>query len=181
MNDSRLASRYAKALFLLAKEQNLVEKVKLDLSKLTGLLADSPEFRWLLESPVIMGSQKASMAVGSLSGFVEPLTLEFVKLLISHRRENNLPSTCRMFMELYKADQGILEARVESAVPVDAKFLEGLTSQLEKSSHKKIELKTETNEALIGGFILTLEDQQLDASVLSKLKRIRQELRESKK
>ena len=86
-----------------------------------------------------------------------------------------------MFTELFKADQGILDARVESAIPVDLTFLDGLKKRLEESSHRKIDMKTETNEALIGGFILTLEDQQLDASVQSKLKRIRQELRESKK
>ncbi len=181
MNDSRLASRYARALFQLVKEQNLVEPVTRDLAKLTGLLQSSAEFKWLLESPVIMGSQKAVMARKALTGAIEPVTLEFLLLLIRHRREGNLASTCRMFMELYKADQGILDARVESAIQVDVAFLEGLKKQLEKSSHKRIEMITETNEALIGGFILTLEDQQLDASVQSKLNRIRQELRESKK
>jgi len=181
MNDSRLASRYAKALFQIAKERNQVETVKQDLSKLTGLLTDCPEFKWLLDSPVIMSSDKARMAEKALSGAVEPVTLEFLKLLIRHRRENNLFSTCRMFMELYKTDQGILEARIESAVSLDVKFLDGLKMRLEESSHQKIDLKTETNEDLIGGFVLTLEDQQLDASVQSKLKRIRQELRELKK
>jgi F-type H+-transporting ATPase subunit delta len=181
MNDSRLASRYARALFLLAKERNLVEKVKDDLLKLTGLLADSAEFKWLLESPVIMGSEKARMVSGALSGVVEPITLDFLQLLIHHRREGNFSSTCRMFMELFKADQGIMDARVESAIALDSKFLEGMKARLEESTHRKIEMQTETNEALIGGFILTLEDMQLDASVHLKLKRIRQELRESKK
>jgi F-type H+-transporting ATPase subunit delta len=181
MNDSRLASRYARALFLLAKERNQVEAVKQDLSKLNGLLGESAEFKWLLESPVIVSSEKARMVKDALSGSIEPISLDFLQLLIYHRRENNLSSTCRMFMELFKADQGIMDARVESAVPVDVKFLEGLTRSLEESSHRRIDMKTETNEALIGGFILTLEDQQLDASVQSKLKRIRQELRESKK
>lgn len=181
MNDSRLAARYARALFQLAKEHDQVETVKQDLSKITGLLVDSTEFRWLLESPVIKSSEKARIVKHSLAGAIEPLTLDFLLLLISHRREINLSSTCRMFMELYKADQGILEASVESAVAVDSEFLETLTRRLEASSHRKIEMKTVTNENLIGGFILTLEDQQLDASVQSKLKRIRQELRESKK
>jgi F-type H+-transporting ATPase subunit delta len=181
MNDSRLASRYARALFSLARERNQIEQVRDDLSSLTGLLAGSQEFRWLLESPVIKGSEKARMAEKALSGLVEPVTLEFVKLLIHHRRESNLASSCRMFNELFRKDQGIIDARVVSAVTVDKEFLEGLTRRLEESSHRKIELKTETNADLIGGFILTLEDQQLDASVQSKLKRIRQELRESKK
>ena len=181
MNDSRLASRYAKALFLLVKERNQVETVKKDLTKLSGLLADSPEFRWILESPVILSSEKTRMLAVALSGVIEPVTLTFLQFLIHHRREGHLSSICRMFTELFKADQGILDARVESAIPVDLKFLDGLKKRLEESSHRKIDMKTETNEALIGGFILTLEDQQLDASVQSKLKRIRQELRESKK
>lgn len=181
MNDSRLASRYAKALFLLAKERDQVEVVNRDLSTLNGLLSDSAEFKWLLESPVIMASEKARMADGILSGVVEPLTLEFLKLLIHHRREGNFASTCRMFAQLYKVDQGVMEAHLVSAIKVDPQLMDGLKQRLEASSHLKIEMKTDEDEALIGGFILTLEDQQLDASVQSKLKRIRQELRESKK
>jgi len=165
----------------MAREHNLIDRVRLDLDKLTGLLADSPEFKWLIQSPVINSTEKARMIKTTLDGMIEPITLDFLQLLIHHRREANLPATCRMFMQLYKADQDILDANVVSAYPVGADFLDGLKKRLETSSHKKIEMKTETNEALIGGFILTLEDQQLDASVLSKLNRIRQELRESKK
>jgi F-type H+-transporting ATPase subunit delta len=181
MNDSRLASRYARALFLLVKEQDQVEIVKQDLAKLTGLVAESPEFKWILESPVIMSSEKGLMVKSSLSGVIQPVTLRFLELLIHHRREGHLLSICRMFKELYKTDQGIMEAVVESAVPLDVSFLDDLKKRLEVSSHQKIELRTEINDALIGGFVLTLEDQQLDASVQSKLKKIRQELRESKK
>lgn len=181
MNGSRLASRYARALFQLAKEKNQIEMVRQDLSTLTGLLQESAEFKWLLESPVITGSEKTRIAKKVLTGIVEPITLDFLQLLIHHRRESNLASTCRMFIELYKTDQGILDAKVESAVAMDKALLDGLKKRLEESSHQKIEMTTETNEALIGGFILTLEDQQLDASVQSKLKRIEQELRESKK
>lgn len=181
MDNSRLASRYAKALFQLAKERNKMEIVKQDLSKLTGLLHESAEFRWLLESPVITSSVKVGLVAKALTGAIDTLTLDFMQLLVEHRRESNLASTCRMFMELYKKDQGIMEAKVESAIPVEVAFLDGLKKSLEKSSNKIIEMTTVTNESLIGGFILTLEDQQLDASVQSKLKRIRQELRESKK
>jgi F-type H+-transporting ATPase subunit delta len=121
------------------------------------------------------------MVESAFSGSIEPITLKFLILLIDHRRESSLASICRMFMELYKSDQGIMDATVVSAIPVDVKFLDGLKKRLEESSHQRIDITTETNEALIGGFILTLEDQQLDASVQSKLNRIRQELRESKK
>jgi F-type H+-transporting ATPase subunit delta len=181
MNDSRLASRYARALFYLASDHGQIDTVRQDLGVLYKLLSDSPEFRWLMESPVIMSSRKSKMVEEMLSGSIRPVTLEFMKLLIRHRRENNLASTCRMFNELYKADQGLMDARIESAVPVGQAFLDDMKKRLEALSHRKIELVAETNENLIGGFILTLEDQQMDASVQSKLKKLRQDLRETKK
>jgi F-type H+-transporting ATPase subunit delta len=148
---------------------------------LSDLIGQLPEFRWLLESPVIVVSEKIRIAGKMFSGLVEPVTLDFLALLIRQRREANLASTCRMFMELYRTDRGIIDARVESAVKVDDAFLETLKKRLEKASGKSIEMTSEVNDDLIGGFILTLEDQQLDASVQSKLRRIKQELRESKK
>lgn len=181
MNDSRLASRYAKALFSLAREKNLVGPVRDDLTHLMALLVESKELNWLLETPVVNGTEKAKLAGEAFEGMLQPVTLEFLKLLIHHRRESNLASTCRMFMELYRADQGIIDAKVVSAVPVDPEFVSALGKRIGESSGRKVEMTTETREELIGGFILTLEDQQLDASVQSKLKRIRQELREIKK
>ena len=62
MNDSRLASRYAKALFLLAKERNQVQVVKQDLSKLTGLLA-VPPFNALQAVPVLPAPITAALLV----------------------------------------------------------------------------------------------------------------------
>ncbi len=181
MNDSRLAARYARALFMLASDKQQVEPVRRDMSMLYGLIGQMPEFRMLLESPVIVVSEKIRIARVMFAGVLEPVSLDFLALLIRKRRESNLASTCRMFMELYRTDRGILDARVESAVRVDDAFLETLKKRLEKASGKSIEMASEVNAELIGGFVLTLGDQQLDASVQSKLRRIKQELRESKK
>jgi len=181
MNNSRIAARYARALYVLVKEQGKIEPVRDNLAALVELLTESAEFRTLMESPVLQGSEKTKIVIALLSGRVEPVTLDFLTLLIDHKRELYLASIYRMFRHMYKAEQGVLEAEVESAVPMDDALLADLQSRLEKSTGSSIDFKTTVNDELIGGFKLTLEDQQLDASVLTQLRKIKQELRESKK
>ncbi|HBB93390.1 MAG TPA: ATP synthase F1 subunit delta [Bacteroidales bacterium] len=181
MNDSRIASRYARALYALAGARDIVGAVKADLDQLAVLSGQSEEFRMLLESPVLKGSQKSVIFRNLFTGKVEEITLHFLQLLVDHKREIYLPAVCRMFMKFYKADLGVLEAKVESAQVFDKELLESLRTRLEKSTHNKIDMTTTLNEELIGGFRLTVEDQQLDASVLTQLKKIKTELRESKK
>ena len=180
MNNSRIAARYAKALFASAVERNLTGPVREDLILLAGLREESPEFRLLLESPVLRGSDKIRFFRENLGGSLNRLTMEFMTLLIGHKRELYLPMVCRMYLELYKKAEGILEARVESAVPMSAEILGKFREKLSQYTNARIDLKQETREELIGGFILTLEDQQLDASVASQLRRFKQELQETK-
>jgi F-type H+-transporting ATPase subunit delta len=181
MNNSRIASRYARALYGLVKEQGKTEPVRNNLSGLVELLDASAEFRTLMESPVLQGSEKSKIVTALLNGRVEPVTLDFLNLLIDHKRELYLAAIYRMFRSMDKAEQGVLEAEVESAVPMDDALLADLQSRLAKSTGSSIDFRTTINEELIGGFKLTLEDQQLDASVLTQLRKIKQELRESKK
>lgn len=181
MNDSRIAARYARALFSLAKEQNLTGLVKDDLLELIGLRETSPEFKLLMESPVLRGSVKIRFFREDLGGILQPLTVEFMCLLIGHKREIFLPLVCRKYQELYKEAEGILEASVAFAVPVSDELLNRFRIKLAEHSNARIDLKQEIRDDLIGGFVLTLEDQQLDASVTSQLKKFKKELQETKK
>jgi F-type H+-transporting ATPase subunit delta len=180
MNDSRIAARYAKALFSSAGEKKLTGPVRDDLLLLAALREESAEFRLLLESPVLRGSDKIRFFRDHLGASMNQLTLEFMTLLISHKRELYLPMVCRMYQELFKEAEGILEARVESAVPMSAEILDQLREKLARYTKARIDLKQETNEELIGGFVLTLEDQQLDASVAAQLRRFKKELQETR-
>lgn len=180
MNDSRIASRYARALYILALAEGKEEAVKGDLDQLAGLLDTSPEFRMMLESPVLRGSQKAGLIQELFSGKVENQTLRFLDLLIDHKRESFLASVCRMYARLFKADQGVMEAKVESAHEWDEDLIRQLKAKLEQTTRNRIDLSAVVNSDLIGGFRLTVEDQQLDASVVSQLKKIKSELKEIK-
>ncbi|MFO7616353.1 MAG: ATP synthase F1 subunit delta [Bacteroidales bacterium] len=181
MNEARIAARYSRALFSLATDRGLDEEVRSDLAKLIRLRKESAEFRLLLGTPVLRSSEKIRMLNKALTGTVSNLTLDFIALLIGHHRELCLESVVRMYNHLLKSSHGILEARILTAGPVKEELVEEITGRLAKHAGARIEMSHEIREELIGGFILQLEDQQLDASVLAQLKQIRNEWREAQK
>ena len=176
MNEARIAARYARALFSSASDRGLDEEVRKDLRMLVRLREESSEFRLLLRTPVLRSSEKIRMLTMALTGAVNDLTLSFVALLIGHHRELCLESVVRMYNHLLKTSHGILEARILTAGPVEEEMVEEITSRLERYAGARIEMSQEVREELIGGFILQLEDQQLDASVQAQLKRIKSQI-----
>jgi F-type H+-transporting ATPase subunit delta len=179
MNEARIAARYARALFSLASDRGLDEEVRNDLRMVLRLKEESAEFRLLLATPVLRSSEKIRMLNVALTGAMGELTLLFLGQLIGHHREFCLESVVRMYHQLSKASRGILEARILTAGPVEEDIMDEITGRLARFAGSRIEMSREIREELIGGFILRLEDQQLDASVQAQLKRIRNELREA--
>ncbi len=171
--------RYAKALFESALEHGIMDKVQDDLKVLLSLDKQLPEFRDLLESPIINAGQKQKIFSSLFLGKVDDLTFRFIILLAQNKREAFLASVCRVFQDLYKKKKGIMAARVSTAGVLQDATAERMKKSLEGYFKSQIELETEMKPELIGGFVLRVEDQQLDASVASQLKKIRKELGQS--
>ena len=83
---SRVAKRYAKALFSLALEENILDKVSVDLDQMTELDAQNDEFSALLANPLINEKDKLSALQEIFSGKVEVTTIFFLKLLADKKR-----------------------------------------------------------------------------------------------
>ena len=84
----------------------------------------------------------------------------------------------RHFLRLYKEEKGIQVAVVSSARKLETGSAARLEEMVRKAFNTKIELQHEVREDLIGGFVLRIENRQLDASVKGKLARIKKELQE---
>jgi len=176
MNDSKISVRYAKALFLLGKEQKLLQTLKKDMSLVQECSIEVTDFYLMLESPVVKTSSKQQVVKQIFSGKVDAVTLQFLDLVIRNSREAFLKAICRNFLRLCRVDMGVKSAQLTSAAPIDdpgrARFLEML-----KAAHKcEVELQEQVDENLIGGFVLRVEDKQLDASVANQLSRIKRQL-----
>ncbi|MFV0521615.1 MAG: ATP synthase F1 subunit delta [Mangrovibacterium sp.] len=172
MDYSAIAVRYAKAFFNLASEKNLLEEVKADMDLLSSLFKGK-ELKLILENRIIKAQQKNTLLQAGFQGKISSLSLNFIKLVVDNGRSAHFEGMCRYFISLYRKKQNLKSVLLTTAVDIDKETSLKLTAKLEYELHTKVELQTRVDPALIGGFVLRIDDQQYDASVQHKLQQIR--------
>jgi len=176
MNYSKIGVRYAKALLLTAVEENILEKVKNDMQFIHEVIATVPEFNHIFNSPVVKPSEKQNIFKNTFEPFLSKLTINFVEMLIKHRRESRLSDVIRNFFAQYKINQGIVTASLITPIKIDDNLKNEISQLLHSKYNKTIELSSTIDSSIIGGFVLQIEDMQYDASVKTRLKKVRNEL-----
>ena len=176
MRDIRVAKPYARALYDAALEQNALESILADIDQLRELMEHSEEFTQFIQSPVLSPQFKSETFQELFADTLQPLTLNFFKLLALKQRERSLIAIMDVFSEIVDEAAGRLVAKVTTAVPITSAQAERLTAQLSAYSGKQVRLETITDTQIQGGFIVQLDDTVFDASVASQLQRLKQQL-----
>ena len=172
----RLAARYAKAILDLAIEKGQLEAVYKDMLFLRDVCRSSRDLVNLLQSPIVKSDKKRHILEAITKDRISPLTTAFNSLLMSKEREAYLPEIVTAFIDQYKAYKGIQTVKLTTAVPV-SDDLKQIILQKVKADRKvsTVDLETEVRPELIGGFVLEIGDELIDASVAFDLHKIRQQ------
>ena len=178
MQNPRLATRYAKSLLDLAVEKNSLEATLKDMQVLDSICRKSHDFAVMLKSPVISGDKKLSVISLVLKSYnINELTNAFIYLLITKGRELNLPEIAGAFVTQYNALKNIRTVTLTTAAPMSNNIKSSLVAKIAGyMPNDTVDLKTEIDESLIGGFVLEVEDKLYDASVKKSLNDIRSKL-----
>ena len=176
MDQSKINVRYAKAFFTLAKEKGLTTELRKDAELIASVCATSSDFILLLESPVVKVSKKIKALKSIFEGKVNLYSLNFLVLIAENKREKNIPGIFRNLENLYRQEEGIKTALLTSAQPLTDEIVLQIQKELETEFNAKVELSRKVDHKLIGGFVLRVDDKQYDASVSTKLKKIKEKL-----
>lgn len=179
MGQSRIPVRYAKAFFSLAVEKNMLDIFRKDM-QIVKLCCETHDFKALLESPVISTSKKETLFKEIFKSVVHESTMLYLNLILKNKREVYLPDIARYFDDLYRKNKGIKTVTFTSSVVIDASVREHLLASVKKYYSSELELNEVVNKDIIGGFIIKIDDQQYDASIASKLKKMQRSLIDSK-
>lgn len=173
MQNTRVASRYAKSLLGLAAEKGKLEQVYNDMLYLQQLNKGSREFLNLLRSPVVKADVKIKAINAVTKGKINDITIAFTTLLINKTREADLPEVITSFIQQYKKKKNINTVKLTTAVPVSDEVKKQLIEQVKKTANlQNIELETTVDPDIIGGFVLQLGDKLIDASIAYELKNV---------
>jgi len=173
-----LAGRYASALFDLARDQRLIDSVGKSLEALGQALADSKDFNELVASPLVSREEagKAFAAIAPQLG-LDPITTNFVGVLARNGRKNELRAVIRAFRRLAAEHRGETTAEVLTARPLNDDQLAQLKQQLRARAGRDVNIDATVDPSLLGGIIVKLGSQQIDASIRTKLNRLAQAMK----
>ncbi len=173
-----LAGRYASALFDLARDEKQIDAVGRSLEALNQALADSREFDQLVISPLV-SREDAGKAFAAVAGqlALDPITTNFVGVLARNGRKSELRDVIRAFRKLAANHRGETTAEVVSAHPLGDDQIEKLKSQLRGRAGRDVAIEARVDPNILGGLVVKLGSQMIDASLRTKLNRLAQAMK----
>lgn len=174
-----LSKRYAKALFDLAVELNILEKVNSDLRLIGKVFSENRELRVIIANPVIDAYKKINILNKLFEGKVQELTIKFLRLITTKGREKYIQYISEAFNGIYKEYKNILSVNLTTAQRAEKVITDDIINKLHEATSMNIELTEKVDEDIIGGFIINFQDYRYDASIINQLNKLKKEFSEN--
>lgn len=171
-----ISSRYATALLSFATDRKLENDFYVKANQLVKSISTHPGLKIVLESPVISSQKKKQLIMTAAGVKVDEYFGRFVQMLIENNREEYLHRIMLKYIDIYREKNNIYSGKLITATSIDAATEKRLIAVIEKQKKGTLEVKKEINSALLGGFILEVDNTRWDASVQSQLQKIKNEL-----
>lgn len=172
MKGTRVATRYAKSLLRLSLEKGELEKAYADMQLVASTCKQSKDLSVFLKSPIIKTDKKAAVLHEIFGSKVSKITNEFIDIITRKRREMYLEGIANDFVAQYREHKKILTAVITTAVGLDDVLKKKVMEIVKSTGNSEVELVEKIDTNIIGGFVLTIGDKQVDASIARKLKQL---------
>jgi F-type H+-transporting ATPase subunit delta len=177
MKETRVAYRYAKSLVDLAAENGVLDQINSDMQGVESVFKQNHELVAVMKNPIIQGEKKAAILRGLFEGKVNTFTMSLLTLLTKKQRENVVFEISSEFQKQYREKMGIKIVEVTTTNPINDEQRASFKSIM-ASKASKVELIEKIDESILGGFVLKMDDQQIDESVRTKLLTIKNKFTE---
>lgn len=174
---TQIGSVYAQALYDLAKDENCSETVLQQLLCLNDSFEQESDFVRLLCAPNLSKQERCEVLDKSFRQTVHIYVLNFLKILTERGYMRSFGDCCKAYQQIYNRDNGILEVRAVTAVPLNDGQREKLTQKLTQSTGKTISLINRIDPECIGGVRLDYDGKRVDDTVAHRLDSIRAKLK----
>lgn len=179
MNEGLIPRRYAKALFKVAQERKVEEKIYALMTTLAESFVSTTGLSQTISNPFVPASQKIELlTIAAQASEQDSTYADFLKLLIETKRINFLRDIAIAFLAIYRKTNGIYSVKVTSAGELSAaerdRIKTIITRHLPEGS--KIEYSSAVDPELLGGFVLNIDNERLDASIKNELEQLRLKL-----
>ena len=179
MKDLLVASRYAQALFEIARVTHKDEEIEAELEAFSLALKKAPELEKFFKNPQLDLEQKRNSLTRIYqvrNHEVHGILLNFFMVLFEKRRFYLIHEITSSFKRIADEARGQGIAQIKTAVPLDAYLEAAIVSRLEKMAGYKIRVQKEVDPLLIGGVVVRLKNKIFNGSVQHKIDLLTKEL-----
>lgn len=173
---SRVAKRYAKALFQLGIEENKLEQLENDVTQIKILLKESNEFQTFIANPLISEIEKSKILAELFKDKLSDIGYNFLQLLTEKKRSFILPNIIDQFRLLLNQHRNILKGELFSVIDLSDDQVKKIKQNVEKMTGKTVMFEKRLDPSIIGGFIVKVEDIIIDNSIRFQLRKLRERL-----
>lgn len=170
-----IARVYAEALFGSAKDAGVLDDVHEQLGQVADALSTDQDLKVFFFSPYFSSEEKREGISKAISG-ADPRLVSFLELLAERHRMPAIFRIRRRLDELWAAENRQLQVTVTSAVALDESVADEVGKAIERQTGQTIELSSEVDPEILGGIVLKVGNNVLDASIRSRLNRLRKEV-----
>lgn len=175
MKETRIAVRYAKALFDLALEQKIIDPISEDMRLVAEVCKANRDFRLMLSSPIINSDKKQAVMKLIFDGKINKLSIAFLNIIAAKRREIHIEPIALQYIAQYRDYKGIETVYLTTATNADDIIREKVKTIVKNFTKKDVELVEEIKKEIIGGFILKFGHQQYNDSIQNKIIKLKRE------
>jgi F-type H+-transporting ATPase subunit delta len=163
-----VARPYAEAAFRLAVERSSFEQWSNMLGLIDGIVQDE-QFASRIGDPNVNEGALEALILGALGERLDGNGRNFVQVLIQNGRLELVPHIRALYEELRREHEGVLEAKIVSALPISDEQTRTLVAALEAKYGRKVSASVEVDPELIGGARILVGDKVIDATVRGRL------------
>jgi F-type H+-transporting ATPase subunit delta len=170
-----IAEVYSRALFDVAKDQDILDEVHEQLGQFTDEVDKNRDLQVFFFSPYF-SSQEKKDGIGKMIEGANENFVRFLELLAERHRMPAIFRIRRDFDELYAEERKLLPVTITSAVELDKDTIKEITSKIEEQTGRKVELSTKVDPNVIGGLVMRVGNVVMDGSIRSRLERLRKQV-----
>jgi F-type H+-transporting ATPase subunit delta len=163
---------YAEALFDVAKQNGKLDAIGADLAQLADAVEADRDLQVFLFSPHFTSAEKVEGLKRALSG-ADPELINFLELLIEKGRMTELFRIRRELEARWKVENKRIDVTVTSAVELDPAVVAKVGEEIERQTGQKVDLASRVDDEILGGIVLQVGNMVLDASIRSRLEKLR--------
>lgn len=170
---NQVGSVYGEALYSLALEEGITERLLGELNTLDRCFRETPDFIRLLSTPALSKEERCRVVEESFRGKVHDYLLNFLKILTEKGTMKHFSDCCRAYERCYDRDNGILPVTAVTAVAMTEAQTKKLAGKLGQLTGKRIRLDNRVDPTVMGGVRLDYDGKRVDDTIAHRLDAVR--------